>query len=240
MIRKRPPFPRVDFDRPMPEIAHVDPVEPEPGRARRESACRPSPDGGVDFLQAAVMHQPAVGELAPVVEVASDDEGRIAGQVVRDEPEQPVDLPLAMRLPQGEMQADRVQRPAAVRQSDHGVQQPPRFREAHGYVDVAPGIDRISGEDRIPVMSARPDGIASIGMLGPDAVREDLVLLHGRLSARDGSNLLEEYEIRLRGTQGIADAQKGLLPAARTEALARVQGQYADPGFHTLTPSPGA
>src|SRR5688572_85253 len=109
MVRKHPPVPRIDLHRPMPEIAHVDPVEPEPRRARGKRPRRASRGIRMDFRQATVAYQPSVGALAPVIEVAGDDERRIVRHFPGDEFEKPVDLPPAVRLPQSEVQADGMQ-----------------------------------------------------------------------------------------------------------------------------------
>ena len=51
-----------------------------------------------------------------------------------------------------------------------------------------------------------------------------------RLRAVGGPDLLQEDEVRLRGAQGIADAQQGFVPVPRAKSLVRVQRQHADPG----------
>jgi hypothetical protein len=202
----------------------------------------------MDLLQAAVEEQPPVGTPGPVIEIAGNDQRRIAREFLRDEIEEPADLPPTMRLPQCEVQADRMQWLISARHSDYGVKKPSSLRAAHRRVDVAPGFDGIPGEERIAVMPAGIDGIPAIGVLGPDTVREDLVLMHGRPGGAGCSNLLQEDEIRLRGAQGCADAEEDFLPTTRAETLPGVQGQNADPpgfvyawhSFHAATLYPEA
>ena len=81
-----------------------------------------------------------------------------------------------VRFPQREVHADRVQWRESARQLDDGVQESPRFRIANGGVDVSPGGNRVLRQQGIAVMSAGGDGIPSIRMLRPHAVRENLVL----------------------------------------------------------------
>ena len=215
----------------MPEIAHVDPVEPKTRRARGKRARRATRGTRMDFRQAAVADQPPVGALAPVVEVASDDERCGTGHVVSDEFEKPVDLPPAVRLPQREVQADGVQWLMIVCQPDHGVQQASRLRLSDRRIHVAPRLDGILGEKRVAVVPARRDGISPVGVLRPHAVRKNLVLLHGRLRSLGRSDFLEEHEVRLGRSQGIAYAQQGFVAAPRPQALVRVQRQHADPAL---------
>lgn len=81
----------------MPDISHVNPVEPEPGCARRKRARRTAHRGRVDFLQARE-DQPPVRALAPVVEVAGDDERRAVRNFVDDQIQKPINLSAAVRL----------------------------------------------------------------------------------------------------------------------------------------------
>lgn len=213
----------------MPEIAHVDPVEPEPRRARGKRPRRASRGIRMDFRQATVADQPSVGALAPVIEVAGDDERRIVRHFTGDEFEKPVDLPPAVRLPQSEVQADGMQWNITACQSDYRVQQASRLCLANGRIHVAPRCDGMLGKECVAVMPARRDGVLPVGVLRPHAVRENLVLLHGRLRTLSGPDFLEEYEVRLGGSQGIAYAQEGFVAAPRPQALVRVQRQHADP-----------
>ena len=230
MIRKPTPVLRVNLYRPMFEISHVNPVEPKPGYARGERARRTARSGRMNLFQAADKGQRSVSAPAPVVEVAGNNKRRVAGHVVGDELEKPVDLPPAVRLAQREVQADCVQWRPISGQLDHGMQQPARLRLADRRIDIAPGRNGMPGEKRIAVMPARRDGIAPVGVLRPHAVREDFVLLHGRLRPLDGSDFLEEHEVRLRGAQGIANAQEGVVPVSRAKTLMRIQRQHANPG----------
>jgi len=215
----------------MAEIAHVDPIEPQPRRARGERPRRASPGTRMDFRQAAVADQPLVSTLAPVVEVAGDDERSGAGHVVSDELEKPVDLPAAVRLPQCEVQADGVQGLLAACQPDHGVQQASRLGLPDRRIHVAPRSDGILGKKCVAVVPARRDCVSPVGVLRPHAVRKNLVLLHGRRRSLGRPDLLEEYEVRLRASQRIANAQQDFVAATRPQALVRVQRQHADPGL---------
>lgn len=92
----------------MPNIPDVNPVEAEPGCARRERARRATHRGRMDFFEAR-KNQPPVRTFAPVVEIAGDDERRAVGNFVDDQIQKPFNLFPAVRLAQREMQTDRVQ-----------------------------------------------------------------------------------------------------------------------------------
>lgn len=242
MIRQHSPVTCMNSDRPMPEVPHVDPVEPEARRARGERARRPAARGSrMDFRKPAFAQQPAMGVFPPVVEVACNDECRVGGHVAGDELQEATDLVPAVRLTQRKVQADRVQRLAIARQRDHGVQQAARLRLANGSIHVAPRRDGVPGKKRIAVMPARCDRIAPVGVLGPHAVGQYFVLVHGRLGAAGSPDLLQENEICLRRAQGAADAQQGFVAVPRAESLVCVQREHADPwryiagnpGFHS-------
>ena len=91
----------------MPDVPDVNPVEPEPGCARRKRARRAAHRGRMDFFQAR-KDQPPVRAFAPVVEVAGDDERRAVGNFVGDQTQKPINLSSAVRLAQPEMHTDRV------------------------------------------------------------------------------------------------------------------------------------
>ena len=228
MIGKRPPVTRSNFHRPMPDVLDVDPVEPKPGRARRKRARRAARRGRVYFLQPR-MDQPPVRAYAPVVEVAGDDQRRAGGNFVGDQIQKPIDLSPAVRLAQREMHTDRVQ--WLTIQPDDRVQQAPRLRLADRCIDIAPGSDRMPGEQRITVMPTRRDRIAPVGMLSPDAVREHLVLMHLRHRTLDRTDFLKEDEVRPRGAQGIANSQQDGMPVSSTQALMGIQREHANPGL---------
>ena len=97
MIGKHPPLTRRNFDRPMPNIPDINPVEPEPGYARRKRARRAARRCRMDFFQAG-KDQPPVRAFAPIVEVAGDDERRAVGNFVGDQIQKPIDLSPAVRL----------------------------------------------------------------------------------------------------------------------------------------------
>jgi hypothetical protein len=229
MIGKPTPVPRGYLHRPMFEISHVNPVEPEPGCARGERARRTALSSRMNFFQAGECQSP-VRAPAPVVEVAGNDKRRVAGHVVGDELEKLMYLPPAVRLAQREVQADCVQWRPISGQLYHGMQQPARLRLADRRIDIAPGRNGMPGEKRIAVMPARRDGIAPVGVLRPHAVREDFVLLQGRLRPLDDPDFLQKHEVRLRGAQGTANAQESVVPVSRTKSLMRVQRQHANPG----------
>src|SRR5690349_17279690 len=109
MIRKPPPVARRYFHRPMADVPDVNPVEPEPGCARRKRARRASHRGRMDFFQSG-KGKPPVREYAPVVEVAGGDERRAVGKLVDYQIQKPINLSPAVRLAQSGMQADRVER----------------------------------------------------------------------------------------------------------------------------------
>jgi hypothetical protein len=147
----------------------------------------------MNFFQAR-KYQPPVRAHAPVVEVAGDDERRAIGNFVGDQIQKPINLSPAVRLAQREMQADRVQW-RIVDQPDNRVQQAPRLGLANRCIDIAPGGDRMPGEQRISVMPTRHYSIPAVGVLSPDAVRKYLVL-HVRLRNRNRTDFLKEDEVR--------------------------------------------
>jgi hypothetical protein len=75
----------------MPDVPDVNPVEPEPGCARRKRARRAPHRGRMDFFQAR-KHKLPVRALAPVVEVAGDDERRAVGNFVGYQIQKPINL----------------------------------------------------------------------------------------------------------------------------------------------------
>ena len=75
----------------MPDVPDVNPVEPEPGCARRKRARRASHRGRMDFFEAR-KDKPPVRALAPVVEVAGDDERRAVGNFVGYQIQKPINL----------------------------------------------------------------------------------------------------------------------------------------------------
>ncbi len=240
MIGKPQPVARRYFHRPMPDVPDVDPVEPEPGCARRKRARRAAHRGRVDFLQAR-KHQPPVRAFAPVVEVAGNDERRAVGNFVDDQIQKPINLSAAVRLAQREMQTDRVQW-VAINQPDHCVEQAPRLGPANRCIDIAPSGDRMPGEQRITVMPTRRNSVPAVGVLSPDAVRKYLVLMHVRLRTRNRTDFLKEDEVRTKGAQCIANSKQDAMPVSGTQALMGIQRQHADPRlvaarrrFHTRT-----
>jgi hypothetical protein len=226
MIGKHPPVARRYFHRPMPDVPNVNPVEPEPGCARRKGTRRAAHRGRMDFFQAR-KYQPSVRAFAPVVEVAGDDKRRAVGNFVDDQIQKPINLSPAVRLAQRKMQTDRVQ--WRTIQPDDRVQQAPRLGLADRCIDIAPGGDRMPGEQRITVMPTRRNRIPAVRVLRPDAVREYLVLMHVRLRTRDRTDFLKEDEVRPRGAQGIANSKQDAMPVSGTQALMGIQRQHADP-----------
>lgn len=97
------------------------------------------------------------------------------------------------------MHTDRVQWLTITIQPDHRVQQAPRLGPANRSIDIAPGDDRMPGEQRIPVMPAGRNRVAAVGVLSPDAVREYLVLMCGRFRTTNRTDFLEKDEIGPRG-----------------------------------------
>ena len=227
MIGKHPPVARRNFHRPMPDVPDVNPVEPEPGCARRKRARRAAHRGRMNFFQAR-KHQPPVRASAPVVEVAGDDERRAVGNFVDDQIQKPINLSPAVRLAQREMQTDRVQWLTIAIQPDHCVEQAPPLGLANRCIDIAPSGDRMPGEQRITVMPTRRNGVPAVGVLSPDAVRKYLVL-HVRIRTRNRTDFLKEDEVRPRGAQGIANSKQDAMPVSGTQALMGIQRQHADP-----------
>ena len=229
MIGKPQPVARRYFHRPMPDVPDVDPVQPEPGCARRKRARRAAHRGRVDFLQAG-KDQPPVRATAPVIEVACNDERRAVGNLVDDQIQKPINLSAAVRLTQREMQTDCVQW-VAINQPDHCVEQAPRLGPANRCIDIAPSGDRMPGEQRIAVMPTRRDSVPAVGVLIPDAVRKYLVLMHEWLRTRNRTDFLKEDEVSPRGAQGIANSKQDAVPVSGAQALMGIQRQHADPRF---------
>ena len=167
--------------------------------------------------------------LAPVIEVAGDDERRAVGNFVDDQIQKPINLSAAVRLAQREMQTDRVQWLTTTIQPDNRVQQAPRLGPAHRCIDIAPSSDRMPGEQRITVMPARRHCVPAVGVLTPDAVRKYLVLMQVRLRTRNRTDFLKEDEVCPRGAQGIAYSKQHGMPVSGTQALMGIQRQHADP-----------
>ena len=228
MIGEHPPVARRDFHRPMPHVPDVNPVEPEPGCARRKRACRAAHRGCMDFFQARKDQLP-VRAFAPVVEVTGDDERRVAGNFVGDQIQKPINLSPPVRLAQREMQTDRVQRLTIAIQPDHCVEQAARLGRADRCIDIAPGGDRMPGEQRITVMPTRRNRIPAVAVLSPDAVRKYLVLMRVRLRTRNRTDFLKEDEVRPRGAQGVANSKQDAMPVSGTQALMGIQRQHAYP-----------
>ena len=174
------------------------------------------------------MDQPPVRALAPVVEIAGDDQRCAVGNLVDDQIQKPIDLSPSVRLAQREMQTDRVQW-GTVNQPDDRVQHAPRFGLADRGIDIAPGGDRVSREQRIPVMPTRRNRIPAVRVLRPDVIREYLVLVHVGLRTRDRTDLLKKDEVRPRGAQGMAKSKQHAMPVPGTQALMGIQRQHADP-----------
>jgi hypothetical protein len=227
MIGKHPPVARRNFHWPIPDVPDVDPVEPEPGYARRKRARRAARRDRMDFLEAR-KDQPPVRALAPVVEVAGDDERRAVGNFVYDQIQKPINLSSAVRLAQREMHTDRVQW-RSVNQPDDRMQQAPRLGLANRCIDIAPSGDRMPGEQRVTVVPTRRNSIPAVGVMSPDAVRKYFVLMHVRLRTRNRTDFLKEDEIRPRGAQGIANSKQDAMPVSGTHALMGIQRQHADP-----------
>ena len=227
MIGKLPPVARRYSHRPMADVPHINPVEPEPWSARRKRARRASDRGRMDFLQAR-KDKPSVRAFAPVVEVAGDDERRAVGNFVGYQIQKPINLSPAVRLAQREMQTDRVQW-LTFTNSDNRMQQAPRLGPANRCIDIAPSGDRMPGEQRITVMPARRNCVPAVGVLSPDAIRKYLVLMHVRLRTRNRTDFLKEDEVRPRGAQGIANSKQVAMPVSGTQALMGIQRQHADP-----------
>ncbi len=181
----------------------------------------------MDFLQAG-KDQPPLRAFAPVVEVAGDDEWRADGNFVGDQIQKPINLSAAMRLAQREMKTDRVQWRSA-NQPDHCVEKAPRLRAANRCIDIAPGDDRMPGEQRITVMPTHRNSIPSVGVLRPDAVGKYLVLMCVRLRTRSRADFLKEDEVRSRGAQGIANSKQVAMPVSGAQALMGIQRHHADP-----------
>jgi len=210
----------------MTDVPDVNTVEPEPGCAGRKRARRAAHRGRMNLFQAR-KDQPPVRAFAPVVEVAGDDKRRAVGNFVDDQVQKPINLSPAVRLAQREMQTDRVQ--WLTVQPYHCVEQAPRLGLADRCIDIAPGGDRMPGEQRITVMPTRRNRIPAIRVLHPDAVREYLVLM--RLRTRNRADFLKEDEVRGAGAQGIANPQQDAMPVPGTQALMGIQRQHADPRF---------
>ena len=172
---------------------------------------------------------------AAVLHVASD--GQIIGALtledqIRPESRQAIaqlhDLQ-PVRLAQPEMHTDRVQWLTIAIQPDDCVEQAARFGLANRCIDIAPGGDRMSREQRIPVMPTRRNSIPAVGVLRPDAVRQHLVLMHVRLRTRNRTDFLKEDEVRPKGAQGIANPKQDAMPVSGTQALMSIQREHADP-----------
>ena len=127
------------------------------------------------------------------------------------------------------MQTDRVQWLTIAIQPDDRMQQAPRLGLPNRCIDIAPGGDRMPGEQRITVMPTRRNSIPAVGVLSPDAVRKYLILMHVRLRTRNRTDFLKEDEVRPQGAQGIANSKQDAMPVSGTQALMGIQRHHADP-----------
>jgi hypothetical protein len=180
----------------------------------------------MDFFKTG-QDQPPVRAFAPIVEVAGDDQRRAVGNFVSDQIQKPINLSPAVRLAQREMHTDCVQ--WLTIQIDDRVQQAPRLGPAHRCIDIAPGGGRMPGEQRITVVPTRRNRVPAVAVLGPDAARKYLVLMHVRLRTRNRTDFLKEDEVRPHGPQGIANSKQDAIPVPCTQALTGIQRQHADP-----------
>lgn len=230
MIRKPRPFARLHADRPVAEVAHVDSIEAQERGAGRERTRRAAGGGRMNLGEPAGAREQPVRVSAPVIEVAGEYERRAVWNVPREKLEKPCYLLAAMRLAQCEVHAYAVQRPEAMRKLDDGMQEAPRLRGADRGIDVLPPVDRVHRQDRVAMVSTADDRVSAVGMLRPDAIREDLVLVDGRFRASRGADLLEEDEGGPRSAQGVANAQQRVAPVSGSKALVGIQREHPDPG----------
>ena len=108
--------------------AHVDAVEPEERQPRREAARRTAAVVAEHFDQPELGGEPLADAVAPVVEIAGDDERRVLGHVLDDPIDQRVQLLAPSALDQREVHAQAVHRDPGGGNLHLAMQQPRGFR----------------------------------------------------------------------------------------------------------------
>ena len=79
------------------------------------------------------------------------------------------------------------------------------------------------------MVPTRRNRIPAVGVMSPDAVRKDLVLMRLRLRTRNRTDFLKEDEVRPRGAQGIANSRQEAMPVCGIQSLMGIQRQHANP-----------
>ena len=212
----------------MNQIAGVDAVQSKHRKAGGKRARRPAVPARMDLLEISGLHEPSVRALPPVVEVPGNHERRVARNPFRNQSQQALDLLCAVRCPQGKVYADRVKRTHGFRNLDNAMQHSPRFGRSDRGIEVLPGNDGVFGQERIAVMAAGSNRIAPVGVLRPNPVSQDLVLLNRRIRPMRDADFLQEYEFRILGPQRVAQSQECAATTERSEALVGIQRQQPD------------
>jgi len=105
------------------ETAHVDAVQSQHRKCARKTARGPPPVVGERLAQPERFGEAPAGEIAPVVEVARDQERRAPRHQALEPLDQRADLVAPAALVQRKVQADAVQRLAEFRNPDLAMQE---------------------------------------------------------------------------------------------------------------------
>jgi hypothetical protein len=160
------------------KAANVDAIEPEERQQGRE-APRWQPLHQLEYF----VHVQGMSELVrrlvppvPVVEVTRDDERRVARDEAFDPLAQALELTAAATRRQREMYAYAMERRVPARDDDFAVQKAAPLETMRGDILVHPVLYRKTRQDRVAVVAVVIDGVSAVGKVGPDRIRQELVL----------------------------------------------------------------
>jgi len=131
---------------------------------------------GERLAQAERLGEPLAGEIAPVVEVAGDDEGRAIGHLAVDALDERGHLVAATALVKRKVQAYAVQRRRESRNFHLTVEHSAALQVVRRDVLVLGTQDRVAAEDRVAVVSVVVDRVAPVRVVLPHRARQEFVL----------------------------------------------------------------
>ncbi len=215
------------------EVAHINAVQCQQWQARRKRTGRFAVGLHEHFLQAAVAQ---VGLLAPVIEVAGDDQRCFAGDL-GDPLRQQFQLLLAVNLAQPQVYANGMHLPAGAGQAQHTMQQPAAFVTALGDVEVVIANDLEFRQQCIAVVAMGVHRVAPVGELRPDTVGEKFVLRHAwpvavaaRVVLMGAMHLLQEHHIGSHAAHRLAQFRQDEASIEGSEALMSIDRQHLEAG----------
>lgn len=215
------------------EVAHIDAVQRQQRQARREGAGRLAVGFDKHFPQPAVGE---IGALAPVIEITGDNHRRVGGNLgdpLRDQAQ----LLLAMDFPQPQVHADGMHVLHVARQAQHAMQQPATFVAALGDVEIVVADDLEFRQQRITVVAMGIHRVATVGVLRPDTVGEELVLRHARpvavalgVALVGAVDFLKEHHVGGHTANRLPQLGQYEAPVERGEALVGIDRQHPEAG----------